>query len=98
MAYLIDTNVLVRLANTADARHAVAARCVLELHRRGEMLHITPQVMIEFRNVATRPTAVNGLGHSIVDAEWQAAGFEAKFALLEDTPGVYLAWKALVGT
>ena len=64
MAFLLDTNVLVRLANAADARHAVAARAVLELHRRGESLHITPQVLVEFRNVATRPAAVNGLGFS----------------------------------
>ena len=69
MAHLVDTTVLIRLANTADARHAVAAHAVLELHRRGEVLHVTPQVLIEFRNVATRPVAVNGLGLSTVDAE-----------------------------
>jgi predicted nucleic acid-binding protein len=97
MAHLLDTNVLVRLANSADARHAVAGRAVLELHRRGEVLHVTPQVLIEFRNVATRPTAVNGLGLSIVDAEAQAAGFEATFPLLAETPAIYPAWKALVG-
>ncbi len=55
MAHLIDTNVLVRLANIADASHAVAARAVIELHRRGEVLYLTSQVLIEFRNVATRP-------------------------------------------
>jgi len=42
MAYLLDTNVLVRLGNTVDVRHAVAAHAVLELHRRGEAPHITP--------------------------------------------------------
>jgi hypothetical protein len=61
MAHLVDTNILVRLANAADARHAEATRAVVELHRRGEVLHVTPQVLIEFRNVATRPTAMNGL-------------------------------------
>lgn len=60
MPYLLDTNVLVRLANTADARHAEAARAVVELHRRNEVLLITAQVLIEFRNVATRPSAHNG--------------------------------------
>ena len=71
MAHLIDTNILVRLANIADASHAVAVRAVLELHRRGEALHLTAQVRIEFRNVATRPKTVNGLGqqgHSIFEA------------------------------
>jgi predicted nucleic acid-binding protein len=97
MPHLLDTNVLVRLANTADARHAQAARAVVELHRRGEVLQITPQVLIEFRNVATRPTALNGLGLSTVDAEAQAAGFEAMFSLLGDSPDIFPAWKALVG-
>jgi predicted nucleic acid-binding protein len=92
MAHLIDTNVLVRLANTADAGHAVAARAVLELHRRGEALHLTAQVLIEFRNVATRPKAVNGLGLSTTDAEAQAAGFETSFPLLGETSGIYPAW------
>lgn len=96
MAYLLDTNLLVRLGNTLDARHTVAARAVLELHRRGELLHITPQVLIEFRNVATRPTAVNGLGLSAVGAEAKAAVFQATFPLLAETPAIYPAWKALV--
>ncbi len=96
MAHLIDTSVLVRLANTADIQHAVAVQAVLELHRRGETLHITAQILIEFRNVATRPVAVNGLGLSAVDAETQSAGFEATFPLLPETPDIFPAWKTLV--
>jgi predicted nucleic acid-binding protein len=97
MAYLVDTNVLARLANTADAQHVVASQAVMELHRRGEVLHVTPQVLIEFRNVATRPIAQNGLGLSAVDAEAKAAVFEATFPLLVETADIYPAWKALVG-
>jgi len=97
VAYLIDTTILARLANATDALHAVAARAVLELHRRGEVLTITPQVLVEFRNVATRPVAVNGLGLSTVDAETQAATFQARFPLLAETPDVYPAWKSRVG-
>jgi len=97
MAHLLDTNVLVRLANTADADHAVAVRAVLELHRRGEVLHTTPQVLIEFRNVATRPKSANGAGLPVTDAESQAAAFKGKFPLLADTPNIYPAWKSLVG-
>jgi len=97
MAYLMDTSVLGRLANLTDAQHGVASQAVVELHRRGEVLHVTPQVLVEFRNVATRPIALNGLGLSTVDAEAQAAGFEAAFLLLAETPDIYPAWKALVG-
>jgi len=97
MAYLVDTTILVRLANTGDVNHAVAARAVLELHRRGEVLHATPQVLVEFRNVATRPLAANGAGLPIMDAEAHVATFEARFPLLPETPDIYPAWKALVG-
>ena len=96
MAFLIDTTILGRLANATDAQHAVAARAVLELHRRGEVLHVTPQVHVEFRNVATRPVAVNGLGLPAVDAEALAATFESRFPLLPETPDIYPAWKAVV--
>lgn len=96
MAYLLDTNLLARLANTADPRYAVADRAVKELHRRGEVLHITPQVLVEFRNLATRPKMVNGLGLPVADAEAKAAVFEAAFPLLAETPDIYPAWKSLV--
>lgn len=96
MAYLIDTSILARLANASDAKHAIAADAVLELHRQGESLHLTSQVLIEFRNVATRPTAVNGLGLSTADTESQAATFETRFPLLEESADIYPAWKSLV--
>ena len=96
MAYLIDTNVLGRLANKSDAQHGMALRAAIELHRRGEILQLTPQVLIEFRSIATRPIAQNGLGLSAVDTEALAAGFESAFPLVEDTPDIYPAWKGVV--
>lgn len=97
MAFLVDTSILVRLANTTDAQHPIAARAVLELHRRNELLHLTPQVLIEFRNVATRAKALNGAGLAIVDAEAHATTFETTFPLLPETPDIFAKWKALVG-
>lgn len=96
MSYLVDTSVLARLANTADPFYAVAARAILELHRGAETLHITAQNLVEFRNMATRPKALNGLGLSMIEAEAKATVFEATFPLVEETPGIYPAWKALV--
>jgi len=46
MAYLVDTNILARLANASDAQHAVVMGAVVELHRRGESLHIAPQSLL----------------------------------------------------
>jgi predicted nucleic acid-binding protein len=97
MAYLVDTSILARLANSADALHPIAVWAVLELHQRGEVLHITAQNLVEFRNLATRPRAVNGLGLSVADAATKAAVFEASIPLLAETPDIYPAWKALVG-
>jgi predicted nucleic acid-binding protein len=96
VAYLLDTSILDRLANAADSQHTVAANAVLQLHRRGELLHVTPQVLVEFRSVATRPATHNGLGLSIPAAETQATGFEAAFPLLPETPDIYPIWKTAV--
>jgi predicted nucleic acid-binding protein len=82
VAFLVDTSILVRLANRTDALYLVADRAILELHRRAESLHITAQNLIEFRNVATRPKAANGLGLAAPDAEAIATGFEATFPML----------------
>jgi predicted nucleic acid-binding protein len=96
MAYLLDTSILGRLANVQDPCYVKAADAVAELHRRGETLHLTPQVLIEFRNFATRPVAVNGLGLPVSVVEIKAALFEATYPLLPDTPDIFPAWKRIV--
>ncbi len=45
-AYLVDTNVLARLANGRDPLNPIATRAVTELHRRGEVLYLTPSVRL----------------------------------------------------
>ncbi|MGV3723358.1 MAG: type II toxin-antitoxin system VapC family toxin [Actinomycetota bacterium] len=95
MAVLVDTSVLGRLANRADAAHPVAQAAVAELHRRGEVLHITSQNLVEFRNFATRPVAANGLGVAPVVAASLAATFEGAFPLLPETAAIYPAWRVL---
>ena len=95
MSYLVDTPLLLRLANKGDAQYSVAEKAVDTLNLQGETLYIAPQNLIEFRNGATRPVEVNGLGLSIADAEFQAAEFEASFPILPETPDIYPAWKAL---
>jgi predicted nucleic acid-binding protein len=98
VSILLDTSVLGRLANAADAANRIASTATLELHQRGELLHLTAQNMIEFRNMATRPVALNGLGLSVAEAEAKAAAFESKFSLLSETPDIFPAWKAIVST
>jgi hypothetical protein len=64
MTYLADTNILLRWVSPADPQRSLAVDSVKALQRRGEVVHITPQNLIEFWGVATRPAAVNGLGMS----------------------------------
>lgn len=96
MAYLLDTSILVRLANKHEPMHAVAVSIIVTLHRRTERLCITPQNLIEFRNVATRPIEQNGGGLSVGEAQAHSDGFEATFELLPDVPEIFTTWKRLV--
>lgn len=96
MPYLADTNVLLRWVTPADPQHSLAVASVKELQRRGETVHITPQNLIEFWNVATRPTSVNGLGMSPAEAERQVDSLELLFPLVPETPDIYREWRKLV--
>ena len=96
MSYLVETPLLLRLANPSDPQYVMAESALSRLEGRGEVLHIAPQNLIEFRNGATRPKEVNGLGLPPSVADMQADAFERKFLLLPETPDIYPAWKALV--
>jgi predicted nucleic acid-binding protein len=96
MINLLDTNLLLRLANTHDPLHALAVYAVTKLELQGHDLRLTPQVLIEFWASATRPLSVNGLGLSSGAADRLSSGYEANYRLLDDTPDIYPAWKALV--
>lgn len=96
MAYLIDTSVLVRLANDTDPFHDIADRAVIKLHAVGEVLHLTSQVFVEFYNVATRPANVNGLGFPTAAVEQKLSIYESVFRLLPETPAIHPAWRSLV--
>jgi hypothetical protein len=61
MNYLVDTNILTRLADPAHATHQQAVDAVKRLAHQGHKLHIVPQNLYEFWVVCTRPKNVNGL-------------------------------------
>lgn len=98
MTILVDTSVLARLCNSADASHPLAMRAVVNLHAAGEDLRLTPQVLIEFRCIATRPTGANGLGLASAEADARTAAFEELLPLLADTEEVFPAWKEIVSS
>lgn len=96
MSILMDASILARLVNPADQAYQTAMVAVAELHRRNEVLHITPQNLIEFRSVATRSIGQNGLGLTTKQVENITNRFEQIFPLLTETPAIYPNWKALV--
>ncbi len=93
---LLDTNILLRYASTSDPLYSVVDGAVTKLHGRGETLHLVPQNLYEFWAVATRPTAVNGLGLSTAECEAAVAGLKRLFPLLPDQPTLFAEWESLV--
>jgi predicted nucleic acid-binding protein len=101
MSYLIDTNVLLRLAQKKHPMRPDARRALVTLRKQGEELCIFPQNIIEFWAVATRPLANNGLGLTVDEAAVDEAAREIKklkrlFKLLPDTPAIFTEWEKLV--
>ena len=98
MNYLVDTNILTRLAEPGHAMHQPALDAVKLLVRQGHKLHIVPQNLYEFWVVCTRPTSVNGLGKTAADAIVELANLKALFLWLDETQAVYGAWEHLVAS
>lgn len=98
MSYLVDTNVLLRLVQLSSPSHTDARRASLTLRKRGEELFITPQNLIEFWAVATRPVADNGLGLAVAQAARELRKLKRFFRLRPDTPAIFPEWEKLVTT
>ena len=60
--YLLDTNILLRIADTSSPQHHLVLTAITNILSHGDKCVITSQVLIEFWVVATRPLDVNGLG------------------------------------
>ena len=99
MSVLVDTNVLLRLAQPNHGQYRAANDGVARARLTGEALYVTPQNLAEFWAVATRPVgAANGLGLSASAAAAEIVTIERLFRLASDDPAIYPMWKALVIT
>jgi predicted nucleic acid-binding protein len=96
MNVLLDTNILARMAQPGTAACVVAHDATDALGRRGDTPCLVPQVLYELWVVATRPTAVNGLGFSTAQATAELVRVQSLFPLLADTPAVFPEWQRLV--
>ena len=98
MRVLIDTNVLLRLANAAqDPSFAIAESAIENLRYQGHTPTIVPQNLYEFWAVATRPQAENGLGMTTEKAKSEIASLAPPlFELLQDERAILQRWMELV--
>ena len=96
MSYLVDTNLLLRLAEPKHPMYSIVLNATDVLRTRGELLGIVPQNLIEFWAVATRPRVNNGLGMTIDKATTELMSLQALFVLLLDEPSIFSEWEKLV--
>ena len=95
MDYLVDTNVLLRLADPYSDLFPVAQRAVKYLHAAEHTLWVSTQNCIEFWNVATRPIEKNGFGLPPAAANDLLLVMERMFPLLPEY-SFFMTWRDLV--
>lgn len=96
MAVLVDSNILVYIANPQSPFYQQARDAINLLLQRGETLCVLPQNLIEFWVVATRPTQNNGLGLSLAQTQAEIARVKSFFRLLDDLASIFPEWERLV--
>jgi len=76
--------------------HDAAVLAIASLLARGEKLYLSIQNVAEFWNVATRPSAQNGLGLSHEQAKEEIKRLEDIFEIVSESAESYEEWKSLV--
>ncbi len=96
MRILVDSNVLLRLAQPAHPQHKEATYAAAVLIGRPDELVLVPQCIYEFWVVATRPIPVNGLGYTVLQAEADIVRLFGPFTILPELPAIFSEWHRLV--
>lgn len=90
--YFLDTNILLRIADTSSSQHPLVISAITHLLNQGDQCVITSQVLIEFWVVATRPVEVNGLGWTPEDTTLKIRQFLAQFRFLPEKKDIFYQW------
>ena len=96
--YLLDTNIVLRLANADDVQHKLVSEAVSRILAQEQECYLISQVLIEFWVVSTRPVDVNGLGWTTSHTEDAIAQLLNRFPLLDDQSEIFAIWQQLVTT
>ena len=98
MAYLLDTNILLRTISPNDPMHIETVAAIDILNASREQVVIAPQNLIELWNVCTRPTEKNGLGFTPERTKAEVDRLKRLFIFIPDTPAIFPEWERLVTT
>lgn len=96
LAFLVDTNVLLRLSQRKSPEFTLIRNAVGSLRHAQIPLYYVAQNLVEFWNVSTRPTAQNGYGLSLADTDQAARRIEKLFILLPEVEAIHQEWRRLV--
>ena len=94
--YLVDTNLLLRILGPDSEQRRQAITAITSLRSQGDILYTTPQIVIEFWSVATRPADANGFGWDAAVVSSEVGNMLQRFPLLEDTPAIFANWLDIV--
>jgi len=95
-AYLLDTNVVLRLIDREAPEHRVCQAAVEALITREEELCLAPQVLVEFWVAATRPVSANGYGWDPDFTDGQIGLLCGLFRLRPERNDIFPRWRELV--
>src|ERR1039457_4425726 len=95
-AWLVDTNILLRLGKRDDHQHSTIGAALRVLVAQDARLCFTSQILGEFWNASTRPRDQNGFGLSIAETDRIARVIERDFEFLPDSRDVHDRWRRLL--
>ena len=93
---LLDTNIIIRLADRDDPDHQTALMALNSLTNQQSECVLVPQVIYEYWVVATRPSEQNGLGLTSKEVGPIIDHWLDMFRLYRDERLIFHHWKSLV--
>lgn len=94
--HLLDSNAFLRLAKRDAPEHDLIKKAIDHLIEEGADVCYTPQNVVEFWNVFTRPKEKNGFGMTVTEADREASLIESLFTFLPDSERIHAEWRRLV--
>ncbi len=99
MRILLDTNIVLRLAQPSHSMHSVTRQAIVAFDYANVEMCLVPQVLYEFWSTATRPTGLpNGLGLPVSEVAQTLGELIDSYEFLDDDTGLFDRWRTLVAT